>query len=183
MATPRNSKSGEYSLTGENQLAPGEVVIGEIEGLSARGEPLVNFPQNGGQQPVAAISTVAINVEHKGRQVALLFSAGDLSQPLIIGLIHSPLQDLIDSFEVTTDHGEAGAGVSESPATQQADTRVEAGVDGKRVVIEGQDEVVLKCGEASITLTKAGKIIIRGRYLLNRSTGINRILGGSVQIN
>ena len=100
MAAPRNSKSGEYSLTGENQLAPGEVVIGEIEGLSARGEPLVNFPQNGGQQPVAAISTVAINVEHKGRQVALLFSAGDLSQPLIIGLIHSPLQDLIDSFEL-----------------------------------------------------------------------------------
>jgi hypothetical protein len=183
MGAPKNSKPGEYSLNSSNQLAPGEVVIGEIEGLSAGGGPLVNFPQNGGQQPVVAMSTVAINAEHKGRQVALLFSAGDLNRPLIIGLIHSPLQDLIDSFEVTPDHGEGVPRVADSPALQQTDTRVEADVDGKRVVIEGQDEVVLKCGEASITLTRAGKIIIRGRYLLNRSTGINRILGGSVQIN
>ena len=37
--------------------------------------------------------------------------------------------------------------------------------------------------KASITLTSAGKILLRGAYILNRSSGVNRIKGGSVQIN
>ena len=56
-------------------------------------------------------------------------------------------------------------------------------VDGKRVSFNAEEEIVLRCGKASITLTKAGKVIIRGAYLLNRSSGVNRIKGGSVQIN
>ena len=56
-------------------------------------------------------------------------------------------------------------------------------LDGQRIVLEGKEEVVIKCGEASITLTKAGKILIRGHYLLNRASGVNRIMGGSVQVN
>jgi hypothetical protein len=42
---------------------------------------------------------------------------------------------------------------------------------------------VLKCGNASITLTKAGKILVEGTYVSNRSSGVMRIKGGSVQIN
>ena len=30
---------------------------------------------------------------------------------------------------------------------------------------------------------RAGKVLIRGAYLLSRSSGVNRIKGGSVQIN
>jgi hypothetical protein len=56
-------------------------------------------------------------------------------------------------------------------------------VDGKRFVFTAEDEIVLRCGRASITLTRAGKVLIRGAYLLNRSSGVNRIKGGSVQIN
>jgi hypothetical protein len=58
-----------------------------------------------------------------------------------------------------------------------------AQVKGKRVVIAADQEIVLSCGKASITLTRAGKILIRGAYLLSRSSGVNRIKGGSVQIN
>lgn len=56
-------------------------------------------------------------------------------------------------------------------------------VDGKRVVIEGADEIVLRCGEASITLRRNGKVVIRGTYLESHAAGTNRIKGGSVQIN
>jgi hypothetical protein len=56
-------------------------------------------------------------------------------------------------------------------------------IDGKRVTFDAREEIVLRCGKASITLTKAGKVLIRGAYLLNRSSGVNRIKGGSVQIN
>lgn len=58
-----------------------------------------------------------------------------------------------------------------------------AQVDDERVVITAGQEIVLSCGKASITLTRAGKILIRGAYLLSRSSGVNRIKGGSVQIN
>ena len=42
---------------------------------------------------------------------------------------------------------------------------------------------VLVRGKASITLTREGKVLIRGTYLSSRSSGVNRIKGGSVQIN
>ena len=56
-------------------------------------------------------------------------------------------------------------------------------VDGKRLTFEATDQMVFKCGQSSITLTKEGKVLIRGKYLLNRSSGVNRIMGGSVQVN
>jgi hypothetical protein len=56
-------------------------------------------------------------------------------------------------------------------------------VEGKRVVLSAADEIVLRCGKSSITLTRAGKVVIRGAYLLSRASGVNRIKGASVQIN
>ena len=41
----------------------------------------------------------------------------------------------------------------------------------------------MRCGEASITLTRAGKVLIRGAYVLSRSSGANRIKGAAVEIN
>jgi hypothetical protein len=45
------------------------------------------------------------------------------------------------------------------------------------------EQLVLRCGKASITLTKAGKVLIEGSYVSSKSTGVNRIKGGSVQLN
>jgi hypothetical protein len=42
---------------------------------------------------------------------------------------------------------------------------------------------VLRCGKTSITRTKAGKVVIEGTYLSNKSTRANRIKGGSIQLN
>lgn len=165
------------------ELAAGEVVIGQLEGLSGAGEPLVNFPQNLADEAIPAMSTLPVHSEHTGRQVALLFTQGDLRNPLIIGLIHSPLQSLIDDFEIQPVQDEVDPQTSTESGTEKPDAVTNATIDGKRVVLEGREEVVLKCGEASITLTRAGKILIRGKYILNRSTGVNRILGGSVQVN
>jgi hypothetical protein len=50
-------------------------------------------------------------------------------------------------------------------------------------VLTAQEEVTIRCGEASITLTRAGKVLIKGSYLLSKSTGPNRVKGGSVQLN
>lgn len=68
-----------------------------------------------------------------------------------------------------------------SPAASP--TPVEARLDGRKVVLTGDEEVTLKCGKASITLTSSGKVLIKGEYVLTRSSGVNRIKGGAVQIN
>ena len=56
-------------------------------------------------------------------------------------------------------------------------------LDDQRLELRAEREIVLRCGKASITLTRAGKVIIQGAYLSSRSSGVNRIKGGSVQIN
>ncbi len=183
MDYPKDKLVEELVLQPETELAAGEVVIGQLEGLSSAGEPLVNFSQNLAGEAIPAMSTLPVNLGHAGRQVALLFTQGDLRNPLIIGLIHSPLQSLIDGFQIEPASGEIDQQPTSESETVNPGTDINATIDGKRVVLEGREEVVLKCGEASITLTKAGKILIRGKYILNRSTGVNRILGGSVQVN
>ena len=162
----------------QTAIAPGEILIGVIAGIDNQGQPLVNFPENHTGQPLPAMSTMGITMTHVGRNVALLFAKGDPKSPVIMGLIHSPLQDLVMAYD---------ANGHQSPVEEQLSSTAlkvdEVTVDGKRVVLEGKEEVVIKCGEASITLTKSGKILIRGNYVLSRSTGVNRIMGGSVQVN
>lgn len=61
--------------------------------------------------------------------------------------------------------------------------QVEVDADGERMIVSAKEQLVLRCGKASITLTKAGKVLIKGSYVLSRSSGVNRIKGGSVQLN
>ena len=164
-------------MTALKQIAPGEIIIGTLTGIDAIGKALVNYP-DAYVQDVSALSTVELNHKHIGRQVALLFANGDPGKPVVMGLIHSPLQEMLENFEISpTDSAE------EEGEYRSADSHEDAHIDGKRIVLEGKEEIVLKCGDASITLTKEGKIIIRGKYLLNRSSGVNRIMGSCVQVN
>lgn len=68
-------------------------------------------------------------------------------------------------------------------AARPASAQVEVDADGERMMVSAKEQLVLRCGKASITLTKAGKVIIKGSYVLSRSSGVNRIKGGSVQLN
>jgi uncharacterized protein (DUF2345 family) len=55
--------------------------------------------------------------------------------------------------------------------------------DDERFVVSAEREIVLQCGDASITLTRAGKVLIKGTYVLSRSSGYNKIKGAAVDIN
>ncbi len=131
------------------------VIIGRLAGLSGSGGPLVDYALNKRGRPLEARTTVTLDKEKVGREIALMFEDGDPQKPIVMGLIHQP-----DDSQ---------------PAVAE--------VDGERQTLTAEKEIVLRCGKASITLTRAGKIIIRGTYLLNRSSGVNCIKGGSVQIN
>lgn len=62
-------------------------------------------------------------------------------------------------------------------------TELEALIDGQRVVLEAAEEIVLRCGDASIILKRNGRIVLKGAYVETCARGTNRIKGGSVKIN
>ena len=95
------------------------------------------------------------------------FINGDPEKPVIVDTLHA----LAEPSPV------------KEPLELQTEEPEDVTIDGRRITFHAHEEVVLRCGKASITLTRAGKVLIRGAYLLTRSSGVNRIKGGSVQIN
>jgi hypothetical protein len=151
----------------ENRNAMSGAVVGTLTGLGESGQALVTFAVNGTRWDVPACSTVALGAGDRGRAVVLVFEQNDLRRPIVVGLIQEP---------------GAGQSAGAPPDAGQSQTR-DVEVDGERLLLTAQKEIILRCGKATIILTRAGKILIRGAYLLNRSSGVNRIKGGSVQIN
>lgn len=135
------------------------VVIGVLLDVPQAASPVVAFPGCPSDTGIAATTTTALSREDIGTQVALMFVAGDPSQPLVIGRIQR---------------------LPQTPAPVPAAV---AHMDGERLEFSAEREIVLRCGKASITLTREGKVLIKGAYLSSRSSGVNRIKGGSVQIN
>jgi len=132
------------------------VVIGTLLELDVIGSPRVDYPGNA-QGALPARSLASLDSGKVGREVALMFEAGDPSRPIVLGVLQRP-------------------GRPDPKAL-----RVE--MDGETLVLTGKKEIVLRCGKASLTLTSAGKVLLRGAYVSSRSSGVNRIKGGSVQIN
>ena len=55
--------------------------------------------------------------------------------------------------------------------------------DRRQVVIDADEELVIRCGEASITIRKGGQVLIKGMDIVSHARKRNRVRGGSVQIN
>ncbi len=148
------------------------VKVGEIITVDTSGQLLVDFPGNS-QGPVTAryISSVKLEALRQAasssQDVLLVFENNDPLRPVIIDTISSLVDEIVQNEDIDL----------------KIDEPKDVIIDGERITFDVKEQIVLKCGKASITLTRAGKMLIRGTYLLNRSSGVNRIKGGSVQIN
>jgi hypothetical protein len=158
-ATPK-SKLTEIPQASANSR-PGletgwEVVIGTIIGVISPVEALVEIVRTGSASAMKARTVISVGEKEVGQQAVLAFEAGDLAKPIILGLIKTA-----DSIA----------------------KKVAVSADGDRFVVTAEREIELRCGEASITLTRAGKVLIKGEYVLTRAKGVNRIKGAAVSIN
>jgi hypothetical protein len=146
--------------------------VGRIVHIDEGGLPWVDFAGNV-LGPVIARTTSLAKAEllrlgdPAGREILLSFENNDPQYPIIVDTMYSLLNEIAEHSTTVID----------------ADEQREVLVDGKRIVLEAENEIVLKCGKASITLTSAGKVLIKGEYVLSHSSGNNRIRGGSVSIN
>jgi hypothetical protein len=150
-------------------LAPGEpipearpdgVIIGTLLGLPDTGEPIVAYSGCPSESGIRARLAASLSDGDVGKPVALVFEKNDPHRPIVIGRLLNPVA---------------------TPSVKRLPVAVE--VDGKNLVFEAKEQIVFRCGQASIHLTKSGKVIIRGAYVSTRSSGVNRIKGASVQIN
>jgi hypothetical protein len=150
------SERSESGPNGSARPAPA-TAIARLTGFSDAGMPLIEVQGSAAPELMTARTIVALTPAQFGCEAVVCFAGGNWGQPIILGLLQSP------------------------QALAPAPSEVE--LNGQRLELNAQEEIVLRCGKSSITLTKAGKVLIRGEYLLSRSAGVNRIKGGSVQIN
>jgi hypothetical protein len=129
-------------------------MVGVLWGLDERGGAVVRFDGAPGGRPVPARSAVPLDGGAVGREVVLLFEQGDAARPLVMGVLRAPRPEPL---------------------------RTE--IDGEKLVLTAEREIVLRCGESSITLTRAGKVLIQGAYVVTKASGLNRVKGAAVQIN
>jgi hypothetical protein len=139
-------------------LAALPLQMAQLVAVSEDGAKAMVFDPARPEQPARAARTlVDLHAGHVGAQVALMFEAGDAARPIVMGVLR-------------------GSAVERPPA-------LEVQADGERMTVTAPQQLVLRCGKASITLTKAGKVLIEGSYVASRAAGVNRIKGGSVQLN
>ncbi|RCW75743.1 DUF6484 domain-containing protein [Pseudorhodoferax soli] len=152
--------SEDLCATAMRGAAASTVAVARLAGFDLWEQALVGGIAARPGLVMAARSTVALQHAMVGLDVVVLLAEADTDPPIIIGVI-AP---------------------AAAPATPH-DGGMAVVADGERHVIEAEREIVLRCGDASITLTRAGKIIVQGNYILSRSTGHHKIKGAAIDIN
>jgi hypothetical protein len=138
------------------------VATARLHGFDLEGRPLVAGLDDVPGEIVVARSIVPLGRPQIGSRVVLLFEHGNPRSPIVVGVVREP-------------------GVADPQERSAREVTVQA--DDDHVVLSAGRQITLQCGEASITLTRAGKVVIRGKYVVSRSSGYNKIKGAVVDIN
>jgi hypothetical protein len=137
-------------------------VVGTLIGFADAGAtPLVSYPNQPGTAALPAGAILDLQGRDIGKPTVLMFEEGDPYRPIVVGCLQNQSTRALSSMP----------------------EQVEVEADGKHLVVSAKERIVLRCGKASITLTKEGKLILQGEYVSSQSSGVLRIKGGSVQIN
>ncbi len=60
---------------------------------------------------------------------------------------------------------------------------LEVQVDGETLRLTAENNIELRCGSASLTLRKDGKVVLSGTYIVSNSRGANKIRGATISLN
>jgi len=129
-------------------------LTGQLVSFDADGYAIVNFTLEGCNYHCTANATIELSTSNIDQACLILFNQGDITQPIITGLIQTPSpfnNELVD--------------------------------EDKPLVIHSETGILLKCGSSRIELSNDGTINIQGMHINSQAYGPNRIKGGSVKIN
>jgi uncharacterized protein DUF6484 len=133
---------------------------GRLVRIDSEGRLFVDFEGNP-RVPVAAKLAVSkteiadlINAG-EGTELLLVFENNDIAKPIIVGTVRDCLPS--DGIVIS--------------------------IRGRRFIVDADEEIELRCGEAKVRITRDGKVIVLGNDVLSRARRRNRIKGGTVNIN
>ena len=152
--------------TDRNRPAPRRLVSGTVAAIDDDGVIWVSVPNNP-RKPIQARTTVDLDPDAIGADVLLSFDDESDDRPIILGLIRDRCANKTGQAGMNLDRDQVKA----------------CYLDKEKVEIEAKQEIVLRCGEGSVTLRKDGKIIIKGVHVVSRAKGANKIRGAAVTIN
>lgn len=132
-------------------------IVASLHGFDCAERPLITGLPGLALELVVARSTVLLTHADAGKSVVVCCERGDVRAPIVLGVLRDPGHGEPDSLSV-------------------------ANVED-RLVLTAEREITLRCGHATITLTRAGKIIIEGTYVVSRSSGYNKLKGAAIDIN
>ena len=148
--------------------------MGSIVGSTSDGRPIVTYSGCNEEGVVARVLSGTLrDTSLRFELPVLLLFPDEQERPIILGAVSETLETITETI------GE------EVPAGRelQIDPPDAVLADNKQVVIEAQNEIILKCGKSSIVMHRDGKVVIKGKRLISRASETNKIRGGSVFIN
>jgi hypothetical protein len=144
------------------------VIVGTLVAIGEAGTPWVDFPGNhlGPLEARSILGKSQAGQVALDRTILLAFENGNAAAPIILGVV----QDTVRETPVTE-------------VLRLHERSPEVVVDGRRLVLDASQEIVIRCGKSSITLAKDGRIIVKGTNLISRASRTNKIKGSTVRIN
>jgi len=112
----------------------GQATVGILIGLDPSGEPVVDFPGNTVREGAAARSTVDVGQAPVGSEVVLLFENGETDKPIVVGVISR-----------------------QGTRRRVRQRSLQVDIDGQKMILTAAREITLRCGESSLTLTRAAR--------------------------
>jgi hypothetical protein len=161
-----STSTSRKSITSPVVLGPAGALRARLVGWSADGAPLVALR---GEPAVTVPATTCVELTTLDPQsepeLIVVLEHGDERRPIVIGVVRPTA---MPSAEVT-----------QPPVPLSAEVRI----DGKVTQVTARNELVLSCGKARITLRADGRITIRGAEVTSEAQGVNRMRGGSIELN
>lgn len=133
---------------------------GRLVRIDSDGRLFVDFPGNLAGPVAAKLAVSAMEIADvvdraEPAEILLVFENNDPALPIIVGTVRDRLPS--DGIEIY--------------------------VRGRRIAIDADEEVELRCGEAKVRITRDGKVVVLGNDVVSRARRQNRIKGGTVNIN
>lgn len=172
--TPMKTTSGKsVKLAPAPPSAPGAyLTIGLVIGAAAPatgGSCLVTYPENpsGEAQPALLLSHVPAVLP--GQSVLLQFVCADFSRPVVLGVLAS--SSAVEALP------------SQEQDQQPCPALVQSQVPDRTLTLQAEQQLVLRCGKASLVMQADGTIELRGTDVMSRASGQNALRGASISLN
>ncbi len=174
---PACAPGAKSAVSASATLVPG-LVMGVLHGFDSDSEALVRFEGSAEPVPVLARTLVQLTQDDIGKMLALQFERGDISRPVILGLLAHSARPAMDAANTTNP-----ANAANMTMMLASGTALQVSAHGEEVVLSASRKLTLRCGRASLTLDVDGNIEVRGQDVLSRAGGQNRIKGSSISLN